>query len=219
MLIFTLTQAFSDGNNNPIVPSRTSPPLQLCPNNRCSNYDGTPNSIGVCFNDILEWRSGGVSSTASHSQEPRTSGQLVWRTFRVILTRARAERVGDKTKSSGDRLIARGWRCLDHEYNPLHRMALFVRGASWQDGRLSPSGLGRCPTARPPRRSLAALSSSNHGYQVPAMSRRRPLIVECGHRSHESREGDIERHTSQGRIWFRQRYPHHDKSVFPSHPP
>src|SRR5258707_10819430 len=46
---------------------------------------------------------------------------------------------------------------------------------------------------------LAVTSTFDHG----GTSGWRPLNIERGHRGHESREGDLERHTSQGRFWFR----------------
>ena len=68
-------------------------------------------------------------------------------------------------------------------------------------------------------RFLVAASTLDHGYEFPAASGRCPLIVECGHRGHESREGGLKRDTGQGHFRFRQRYPRDDKSAFPSGPP
>ena len=70
-----------------------------------------------------------------------------------------------------------------------------------------------------PHRSLAATLSSDHG------SLRAPtnevaggcyLSVECGNRSHESREGCLKHSARQGCFWFRQLCPHDDQSEFPS---
>ena len=57
-----------------------------------------------------------------------------------------------------------------------------------------------------------------HGGQVSTTqgARNRYVSIEYGHRILESREGNIECHASQGRFWFRQRYPHNDQSTFSS---
>jgi hypothetical protein len=77
----------------------------------------------------------------------QNSGQSVRHPFWGTATRARAEGVGGETKDPGDRPIASGLKCLGHEYNSLHQMALFARGVRWQGARLSPPGLRRFLTA------------------------------------------------------------------------
>lgn len=76
-------------------------------------------------------------------------------------------------------------------------------------------------TAREPHRPLAATSSSDHGSKVPTTetSGCYRLLVECGHQSHEPRDGGLKRVVGQGCLRFRQRYPRHDQSWSPSRSP
>ena len=71
------------------------------------------------------------------------------------------------------------------------------------------------PTPFPP-----STSSFYHGHKVAAnkASGYRSLLIECGNRCYEYREGCIEHDTSQGGFRFRQRYSHYDQSGFPSVP-
>ena len=60
---------------------------------------------------------------------------------------------------------------------------------------------------------LSATPSFNHGCES-STSRQCPLLAECGHRGHESREGGLECDPRQGRFWFRQCYSHNDQGMF-----
>ena len=84
--------------------------------------------------------------------------------------------------------------------------------------RSSPLGFGTFLTAFTPYGSSATASIFDHGSQSPPTEGAggRCLGVECGHRSHESREGSFKYYASQGCLWLRLRYPHNDKSEFPS---
>jgi len=68
-------------------------------------------------------------------------------------------------------------------------------------------------TACPLRRYLVATLTLNHGsHRIPTTKRQRrnSLLIERGHRSHESCEGGFERYASEGGFWLRQCHPHND---------
>ena len=77
------------------------------------------------------------------------------------------------------------------------------------------------PHSLPPTRFHAATWSFDHGCGFPATeaSGWRSLSVEYGHRSHESREGGVERNAGQGRFWIRQHSTDDDQSMFSSPSP
>ena len=87
-----------------------------------------------------------------------------------------------------------------------HRMAMFARGLLRQDGRLYLVGFGPF---------LTALSFDDDN-QTPTAegAGRDALLVEPSHRGHESREGGLEHHTSEGCFWLRQCPAHHDQGMF-----
>jgi hypothetical protein len=182
-----------------------------------------------------------VSLRTRSSRRFQDCGQSVRPFFWTALTRARTESVDGKTKNPlGDRSIAHSLKCLDREYNSLHR-TLFARGV--------PSPPGRFRTACAPRPSLAASSTFDNGrkftatkgggrrpllvesghrsretcegrkYTTTEEGGQRSLLVETGHRSRESCEGRSSYRTSQGRPCFRQLYSYQDQSVFASGPP
>ena len=66
---------------------------------------------------------------------------------------------------------------------------------------------------------LSAATTFDHGrkgFQTTETSGDRTLLVECGYRGHEPREGGLERNTSQGRIWLRQRSSNDDHGTLSS---
>ena len=64
---------------------------------------------------------------------------------------------------------------------------------------------------------LAGTTTFDYGrkkFQTTETSGERALLAKCRHRGHESREGDLERDTSQGRIWLRQHSSDNDRGTF-----
>ena len=64
-------------------------------------------------------------------------------------------------------------------------------------------------------RFLAATFTFGHECRVPATegAGKHSLLVERGHRDHESREGGLEHYPSQGSFRLRQHPPHNDQST------
>ena len=64
---------------------------------------------------------------------------------------------------------------------------------------------------------LSATTNFNHEPELPTAetSKRCSLLVGCGHRGHESREGDLEHDTSQSRVWFRRYSSNDDQGTSP----
>ena len=104
------------------------------------------------------------------------------------------QEVSDKVELRTAWVIGRGQVCTRHA-NPSQNSHPSVLGFR---SSLSESGLTACVPHRSP--------SSDHGCEFPATegSGSCPLIVECGHRSHEYRQGGLKHDTSQGRFWHRQ---------------
>ena len=67
------------------------------------------------------------------------------------------------------------------------------------------------------RTTDAVTSSLDHGSQVPTTEglEKCCLVVERGHRSRESREGDLEHRASQGCLWYRQHSSYNVQGSFP----
>ena len=67
------------------------------------------------------------------------------------------------------------------------------------------------------RTTDAVTSSPDHGSQVPTTEglEKCCLVVERGHRSRESREGDLEHRASQGCLRYRQRSSYNVQGSFP----
>ena len=65
-------------------------------------------------------------------------------------------------------------------------------------------GLGSFRTACEPHRFLPATTSLNYGREFPTTETpgRYSPLVKCCNRGHESRQGGLERNTSQGRLWL-----------------
>ena len=90
-----------------------------------------------------------------------------------------------------------------------------ARSAIRGDGHLSLLAFGFFRTTFTPYRHLTATSSFDYGCKDPTTERpgRRYLSVERRCRGLESHKGGRKRHTSQGRLWFRQRASHDDKGM------
>ena len=67
------------------------------------------------------------------------------------------------------------------------------------------------------RRFLAATLDFGDGYDFSATKGTGgyTLLVGCGYRSPEPREGSLEHRTGQGCFWLRHCSPYNDKSTFP----
>ena len=65
-------------------------------------------------------------------------------------------------------------------------------------------------------RILAASFASRRGYGAPTAETtdQFALLVELSHRRRQSREGGLEHHTSQSRLWLRWCPPHNDQGTF-----
>ena len=101
---------------------------------------------------------------------------------------------------------------VNHKHNSLHQMVVCTRHAMMKWALVCtracvlPHSLCVTPF-------LSATTTFDHGpkrFQTTETSGERCLLVKCGHRGHEPREGDLERNTSQGRIWLRQRSSNND---------
>ena len=86
-----------------------------------------------------------------------------------------------------------------------------------QDGRSSVLRFGTFRTACIPRHFLAATSSFDHGhrFQTTETSGERPLLDGCSQQGHESRQGDLERGTSEGHFWLRWHPSNNNQGTFP----
>jgi len=87
-----------------------------------------------------------------------------------------------------------------------------------EDGRLFPSGFTPLFTAHAPRPFLVTILNPDHANRFPTTKGEGSdhLVLECGHRGLESREGSFKYHPSQGCFRFRQHPPHNDQGIFPS---